>query len=349
MKITVNFTRLKALADSFGKQDVAFNLELAQYVFEPIDYALVEGIQIPPEDIEVQGGLLSYKGRQVLLYIKDHSYGNIYQEAISRGGGNRFHVANCKTLEQMMSRGRHKRYMATANLSGEFVIGATGRPDAKAKLQVCLNCLDLLNYQQIRVIPAQKKLIVEKFRLTEFFATYSSFFKFMPHYNEATKIGYTSDWDLVSKDVREKARYICNDCSVNLSENKSLCHTHHINGVKNDNSFENLQVLCADCHRRAHGGSLYVKYSDMAMITYLRKKQGVLSNADDWDKVLSLVDPALSGELGLLRQRGMKAPQLGVEVNGVTLDVAWPTLKKAISVEKVAIAGWDLQKPGREL
>ena len=160
MKIVVNFTRLKALADNFGKRNVSFNLKPSQYIFEPIDYELADGIQIPPEDVEVQGGLLSYKGRQVLLYIKDHSYGNIYHEAISRGGGNRFHVANCKTLEQMMNRGRHKRYMATANLSGEFLIGATGRPDAKAKLQVCLNCLDLLNYQQVRVNPHQKKLIV---------------------------------------------------------------------------------------------------------------------------------------------------------------------------------------------
>ena len=294
--------------------------------------------------------MLSYKGRQVLLYIKDHSYSNIYDDAISGGSkGNKFHVANCKTLESMIQRKRYQRYIATTNLSGSFIIGASGRPDAKASLLVCQNCLSLLNYKQCGSNASLKREIVQNFKLTEFFATYSSFFKFKPYYNETTNVGYTNDWDRVSKQTREQAGYICNTCKVNLSENKSLCHTHHKNGVKSDNSSDNLQVLCADCHRRAHDGSLYVKHIDMLMITQLRKVQGLISLSDGWDKVLSLVDPALSGELGVLRRKGIQAPQLGVEINGIQLDVAWPTLRQGIVIEKGSIPGWSLQGPGDNL
>ena len=39
-------------------------------------------------------------------------------------------------------------------------------------------------------------------------------------------------------------------CKVDLSSAPDLLHTHHINGVKNDNAPGNLRVLCASCHRR---------------------------------------------------------------------------------------------------
>ncbi|OYQ81825.1 hypothetical protein B9T19_03955 [Ignatzschineria sp. F8392] len=350
MKIVVDFSQLKKLANIIGKQDVNFTLESVDTLFEPIDIDLGEGISISANEVEVTGGLLSYKGRQILLYIKDHSYGNIYERALIDGkNGNKFHVANCKTLEQMMSRKRYQRYIATANLSGSFTIGANGKPDAQARLYVCQNCLTLLNYQQSRLDSAKKKSVAENFSLTEFFATYSSFFKFMPHYNEKVKVGYSDDWPQISKTIRELHRYTCQKCKVNLFEKKNLCHVHHINGVKSDNSVNNLEVLCADCHRREHDGLLYVKHSDMKTITRLRKEQGIISSNLSWDQVLKFADPALIGELGILRKNGMEAPTLGIEEDGKYLDIAWPNKKRAIALEQVNLSQWHVDQPGDHL
>lgn len=348
MKINIDFSQLHALAKKMGLSTATFIIDAAEAEFEPIDIDLGDdGILIESSDVEVTGSLLAYKGRQVLLYIKDHSYGMNFENALVDGKkGNKFHVAYCTTLEQMMERKRYQRYVATNNLSGNFKIAANGKGEGIAQLQVCQNCLDLLNYKGSRGNRSLKQNNVITFDLKEFFATYSSKFKFMPKYTENSKIGYSADWGIISKQKREMHRYICEECLVDMSSQKALCHVHHRNGVKNDNSEENLQVLCADCHRRAHEGSMHLSHEDMVVITRLRNNQSIISENANWDNVLQFVDPALKGELELLRRAGYSAPKLGVNINNVILDVAWVSIKQGISIKKEIIPGWNISLAG---
>lgn len=351
MKINVDFSALKALANKIGDLKVQFKLNPEEVEFSPLDISLSgDGVTVSADEVEVVSHLLSYKGRQILLYIKDHSYKNLYEEAIEDGSkGNRFHVAYCRTLESMMNRKRYNRYVATNNLSGKFKIGAGGRPDALAKLQVCQNCLDLLNYKDSRQSFAVKSENAKRFKLTEFFATYSSNFLFMPQYTENSKIGYTHDWPAISKALREEAGYRCEACQLDLSRHPGLCHVHHINGVKNDNSSRNLQVLCADCHRRAHEGSMHLEYRNMQLLTELRKVQGIIPQNTDWQTVLRYADPALLGELNYLHRNNYIAPEIGVKVNGTVLDIAWPDQRLGITLQKKAVPGWEIAEAGSYL
>lgn len=345
MKINIDFSELQKLADQMSQTSRPFTLEMDERVFEPIDIELSgDGVVITPQDIEVTNtGVLSYKGRQVLLYIKDHTRN--YDRAILRGeDGNKFHVSHCRTLIEMMERNRYQRYVATNNVMGTFKIGAPGRPEVDVALRVCQNCLDFLNYKGSRDDRSVKKQNAIEFNLQEFFATYSSTFKYLPKYKDDINVGYTKDWKIISEKLRSQRGYQCEECGVNTSSARHLCHVHHRNGVKHDNHASNLEVLCIDCHRKEHAGSMYVSNQDMYKISQLRKAQGILVDLS-WAEVRKLIDSAMHGAIDLIRDKGYEAPILSYVIGDVMVEAAWPKRKLALSLNVQTIPGWQALTP----
>lgn len=361
MKIKYDFSELARVADKFNSESVDFEINLTVFEFEPLDIQLSEGLEIDLSDIKIDAGLLSYQGRQVLLYIKDHSYSNgasssKFDAAVENPeSGNRFHVSDCSTIKKMRSMNRFERYVATNNVSGYFEIEASSNygPNrtAKVALKVCKNCLSNLNYKGYSSEGVRGKVFSE-FSLDEFFSEYSSCFSYMPKaWGETFKVGYVSNWQEISKATREREGYTCSHCKINLSSNKNLCHVHHINGVKNDNNASNLKVLCIDCHRRQpyHEG-MYVKHSDMQVITALRHKVGIFKN-NSWGAVLNYADPALLGDLLILKRKGEYPPHIGYSIENnlgetVIFDVAWPQKKTALLIDPIEVPGWKILKRG---
>ncbi|NIC38357.1 HNH endonuclease [Halomonas desiderata] len=341
MKLQVDLSELFAAANRMGPPvEDGFVLDV---VHEPWEDKLgAEGIEL--EDIRelvVEDGLLSYRGRQVLLYIQDHG-GKIQEALLNPDAGKRFHVSECRTLHDMRNKGRFERYVVTNDISGEFRIAGydymSGQPiEGKAALKVCKNCLKYLNYKGYSK-PGNYSAF-SSFDLDEFFQSYSSFFSHHPRRRMGEEEGYARDWSEVSRDYRQSKGYVCEQCKVSLAEYPRLLHVHHINGVKNDNRLENLKALCADCHsKEAFHQGMYVSHTDRQAISRLRREQG-FSRPENWKQVIDLADSGLRGLIELCIAEGLSVPEVGLdladdqgEIKGM-LELAWTRKKVAVVID----------------
>jgi len=363
MKLSVDLSVLLDAVQKMGASNISFELAGEVIPIQPIDAQLGAGLEVDLADIDFETGLASYQGRQVLLYIKDH--GGRVGKALDDGGrGNRFHIADCQTLGEMKSKGRFDRYVVTNDLTGMFNIAGEDWDtneymEGQTDLKVCRNCLRHLNYQSYQT--KAKGPIFKAFNLADFFDTYSSFFKIEPSgVADSKNVGYSSDWSELSKKLKKKKAYICQQCTLDLSLQQRLLHVHHINGVKNDNTSSNLKVLCADCHRKqpdhAH---LFIKHLDTMLINKLRREQEIVAKTS-WNDIFDLADPAIHGVAGLLEKHKVPLPNIGEAVRTdnqevvTELELAWPQKRIGIAIDKesakIAIKqGWKVWSMRRAL
>lgn len=358
MALDVDFLGLYEAMRRMGAEPTDFQIGGERDPLEPIDIELEKGIELPDlNEVETANGLLSYQGRQILLYIQDHT-GRIHDALNDGTQGNRFHVANCSTLRRMRAQGRYERYVVTNNLNGRFYITGTDwhtgqERDGETELQVCQNCISSLNYKGCGSGRDGRREIARTFNIAEFFETYSSFFPHLPSRRSGDDAGegYTPDWAQVSARVKAEKDFTCERCGVNLREHKGLLHVHHRSGVKSDNSRGNLVALCALCHRdQPHHGHLFIKHKNTQKINRLRRSQGVLQQTS-WHKVFDYCDPGVVGLLDACQKQGAAPPEVGLDVQGqddaivANLELAWPKAKVGVAIaeedlERARSVGW---------
>lgn len=366
MKIKSNFDNLWLQVKKMGDFEVVFDNTIVLDGDFETDKKLssTEGLDIELEEISTDNGVLSYKDRQVLLFIPDQGR-DIEDVLLSKKDGRRFHVADCVTLNEMRAKKRFNRYKATYNTSGVFDVygtayGAAESIKGQANLKICKNCLKYLNYKGYATgnnkVPHFK--IFNEFDIAEFLSEYSTIFKSMPTRSQMVEEGgYAKDWVGISKTYRESKNYCCEECNVSLIGYPRLLHTHHIDGNKQVNTYDNLKALCIDCHRKQpHHDYMRVSWDDMNLLTQLRRDQGILDSSS-WIKVRSLADKALEGLILYYEKQGYDLPEVGYELVGskgaveCELELAWPKSKKGVVVNEQTLLsgsklGWNLMSVG---
>lgn len=153
MKLDITFNRLHLAIELMKPEKRGkFNLAYIETDIEKLNKELDSGRNVELKDVDVTpGGILSHKGRQILLYIQDHGFG--VKTALLEGSqGRKYHVADCKILKEMRAKGKFEHYVITNKLSARFLI--TGRDrhtkmdvEGYADLNVCKVCLTYLNYK----------------------------------------------------------------------------------------------------------------------------------------------------------------------------------------------------------
>jgi hypothetical protein len=356
MKLNVDFNDLWKNVNRMGADRVEIDLELS-WTDPDIEFDTLlstAGIEIDLTEVEALDGLLNYRGRQVLLFIPDHSFR--LEDILARPEtGNKFHIADCNKLEEMRAKNRFERYKVTNNISGVFDIFGTPKTtqitEGKARLNVCKLCLNKLNYKGASNENVQgRNNIVDEFGLDEFFSTYSSLFKYYPKTDiRDVKKGYSKDWDVVSLKVRKDVNYCCSNCNVSLVDHKKLLHTHHLNGEKGDDSPSNLIPLCADCHRKQpFHGHMQVKHEVVKTINHLRREQNLLES-NKWEDIYKYADPSCHGVLSHCQKNGYSYPEVGYEVTDdvgqviAEFELAWTNRKVAVVLgESNPVEGWKI-------
>lgn len=342
MKLTYDFSSLWSEVNRL-KGDVESFEVVSERSFDPIDVSLSDrGIEVELDDLDNIGNLLSYKGRQVLLYIPDQGQSIDVVLSGDRNAGKKFHISHCQALEMMKKKGRFERYFAITNPTGSFPVSGVSYPSGKerngeASLYVCMYCLSHINFKNSAVSTESRRSARDSFDITEFFEIYSSCFKFFPKRMGANpgSTNYTSDWREISERVRRQANWCCDDCGVSLSDHKNLLHVHHVDGNKTNNSLSNLRPLCAACHKdQPMHESMFIKYEDMAVIMQKRRQQDLVRPT--WPSVIKSADSALRGVLDLARHKSWEPPEISfsLETDSGTLrlDAAWPGRKIGVTL-----------------
>ncbi|NOH63468.1 HNH endonuclease [Vibrio sp. RE88] len=344
MKLNISFKNLNAAVTLMAPEKKGdFNLAFVETSIEKLDLELASGKDVELKDVDVDSGLLSYKGRQVLLYIKDH--GSSVQNVIRKPEtGNKFHVADCSKLKSMRSEGRFERYVVINDTSGEFPISGSSycegqQEEGKARLKICKFCLGQLNYQGYSS-GSDRNTIFDGFDMAEFFATYSSFFPHMPSRQaETAETGYSENWTKVSSHYRVDKNFTCEQCDVNLRSHRHLLHVHHVSGVKSDNRPKNLKALCIDCHSKQPMHShMAVSHSERQLINKLRNEQGLLEDLGNWQCLFDFADPGLHGVLHACKDFGTTLPEVGFYISdsfgdlAAKIELAWPKHKFGIAI-----------------
>ena len=236
MKIT-QFGELRYAVNKIGI-DIIAKTEVKKFESEGLDTDLPDIYSGSGEELYtvLKDGTI----RKVIVHICDISN---YREDWSLP---KFHIFECSTLEDMRKAKRGHRYKKTSRNDGKFwMIKKTSR--GYSKLDICGNCLTL--YRKfyggyVSKIDFDLKKYVEK-----------PIIHIQPSITDQKDMAvipqkYSKDWSRISKERKEYCKWICQNCYLDLSERnlRQYLHTHHIDANIENNTHENLKVLCIKCH-----------------------------------------------------------------------------------------------------
>jgi hypothetical protein len=229
---------------------------------EEIGQLAGEGIEIPLKDVRVlDDGTLAYKNSRVILYIRDVN--QYSRSSMKTADLPKFHVSDCKKLQDMRSHQRFGRYVVATRDDGNFKLNVMASGSAKPaprieKLNICQFCLGKIRWNGFQhSLPWDaRNQIVKSFTLKEFFERYGKtlIIKEPVHSADTAPLNvYSDDFEAIGERVKRDRNYHCDECRINLRHHPRFLHTHHKNGEKSDNRPENLGALCIRCHAKEWG------------------------------------------------------------------------------------------------
>lgn len=203
---------------------------------------------IKPEDVkpeDVKNGTMEFREdgifvlgsdgreRRVFLYKKDYR--------MQQYGKPRFHICKCETIDEFIRSGSFRQHYVRANTEPVPVKNLDNRGiiEEISGLPLCRFCMDMIS----NVTALNTTQFVELLKA-------ANGENRQEENLETNLFGYTRDWEYISRELREKHDYTCENCGLKLVDDydKQFLHVHHISGDKTNNNESNLKCLCLYCH-----------------------------------------------------------------------------------------------------
>jgi hypothetical protein len=223
----------------------------------------------------LEDGTLAYKGERILLHIRDIK---AHHEYDPRERLPRFHISDCKKLNEMRDAGRFERYVISIRTDGKFnlnFIKANQSAPEIHELVVCMLCLERLSYKGYGGYEKAKKYkIRDDFSIEEYFslAKQGTFSSKPKHTSADAPLDIRPDnWDEISYKFRERIGFRCQKCDIDLKGHRKYLHVHHKNSKTNDNADSNLEALCIYCHAQEYMHSHVKNHPDYKDFLVLRQ------------------------------------------------------------------------------
>ena len=276
MNKSVQFPGLDNLIKKMGATKIPWELDQDISTIEltgPIEYknATINSVL---EDFKMDDKGIMYKdGRAWILYImepKNATIDDLKNNPKESNDVPRYHIiGNCRTMEGMRNKNRKDRYVTTDLLIEKFdvwgferkkkgfrIFGGEGKREkiTNVALGVCIHCLQRVNYNKIKIQKKTSNLkLREDFDVEKWFRENIQEKFIKPKYTSKNypDPGYDSKFNIRAAELKVKYNWTCKNCKLNCSgsSDKRLIHCDHISGNTGDNSWENLRLLCIDCHR----------------------------------------------------------------------------------------------------
>lgn len=273
MKLDCNFPELSDLRQRIGAPLVDWHPR-ANIIIPEAEYEITINKNNAPVVLkrifDNPKKLATLNGKPAFIYIPV-----VKEEFLEK---RKYHFMECSHIEEMKDEGRYEDYVATTRDTGEFdltLISGWERHNVTLPLGVCRLCLKAINYKNYRrASHLERDRIYKEFDLKDFLSEHSTYFDELPKRWDVNlrDDAYPVNWNEISHIYRSLIKWECEQCGLNLSENRNLLHVHHVNGRKSDCRPENLIALCLLCHRELHPEVIKITPEDERILNELRSR-----------------------------------------------------------------------------
>ena len=249
--MSVQFTDFEKLRKSIKKYGISDFQKKSKQIKEFEDKGL---------DIDDLSDLFSTNNKELFVVLEDGSIRKAVMYIVDISSWNekwglpKFHIYQCKTIMEMKSRGKQKRYRLSSKTNGEFYLIKNSKKWTET-LKICNHCRK--KYDKQTIAPFSLKEWLENPFNDSNLPKVSLDFCTVPN-------RYTDSWTKISRTRKKQVNYECQNCKKDFSDPicQKFLHTHHKDSDKRNNTRENLEVLCIECHSNEYNHQ-HIKQSDM--------------------------------------------------------------------------------------
>jgi len=169
---------------------------------------------------------------------EDHYYLFAYLSSYNTNefGLPKFHICECETRQN------YTGYIFANKMPVTIISRDENKQYENVTLSLCKNCRNEIKHGLWEMFSNLNwyDVVLKKANETSFTQ------------NDLKSDGYVRLWKQISEAYREKNNYKCEECMINLIEDRYFLEVHHIDKNRLNNKEDNLKCLCVVCHSNKH-------------------------------------------------------------------------------------------------